>query len=136
MEEKRPKVGVGIFVRKEGKFLFIQRKGAHGEGTYSIPGGHLEFNETWEECATREVFEETGIKIKNVRFAGATNDVFATEGKHYVTIFMISDWVEGEPTPNDPSCPQVFWVDWNSLPSPLFLPLENFIKKGYDLFDD
>ena len=52
----RPKVGVGVIVVKEGKVLLQRRRGAHGEGTWGFPGGHLEFKESWEECAKRETF--------------------------------------------------------------------------------
>ncbi|OGK15480.1 DNA mismatch repair protein MutT, partial [Candidatus Roizmanbacteria bacterium RIFCSPHIGHO2_01_FULL_39_12b] len=90
--ENRPKVGVGVLVVKDGKTLFGKRKNAHGDGLWCFPGGHLELNESWEECAVRETMEETGLKIKNVRFATATNDIFPVEGKHYITIFMIAGY--------------------------------------------
>lgn len=126
--EKVPRVGVGIFVRKDGKFLMLKRMGSHGEGSYFIPGGHLEFNESPEECAIREVYEETGVKIKNVKFAGLTNDIFDKEGKHYITLFMESEWHEGEPMIVEPEkCPEVMWVTPDKLPSPLFLPLKNYL---------
>lgn len=56
-------------------------------GTFALPGGHLEFDETFEKCGEREVEEETGLKIGNLRFLTATNSVF-DESKHYVTVFM------------------------------------------------
>ena len=57
-------------------------------GTYAFPGGHLEFGESFEECAVREIMEEAGLAIGNVRFLTATNDVMVSENKHYITIFM------------------------------------------------
>jgi 8-oxo-dGTP diphosphatase len=57
MEENRPKVGIGVFIFKDGKFLMGCRKGTHGAGTWSVPGGHLEFGESFEECAEREALE-------------------------------------------------------------------------------
>ena len=38
-------VGVACFVWKDGKFLAAKRRGAHASGAWSVPGGHLEFNE-------------------------------------------------------------------------------------------
>ena len=57
-------------------------------GTWGLPGGHLEANESFEDCANREILEETGLQIRNLRFLTATNDIMESEGKHYVTIFM------------------------------------------------
>lgn len=51
-------------------------------------------NETWEQCAIREVLEETGLHIHNVEFAHVTNDIMTTEQKHYITIFMKGECVD------------------------------------------
>jgi 8-oxo-dGTP diphosphatase len=56
--------------------------------TWALPGGHLEFGESFETCSEREILEETGLQIRDIRFLTATNSVFEAEGKHYVTIFM------------------------------------------------
>ncbi len=70
-----PKVGVSVIIVKDGKVLMGKRKNAHGAGMWSFPGGHLEFNEEIEACVKREVREETGISIKNIRKLGFTNDI-------------------------------------------------------------
>ena len=63
-----PRVGVGVIIKKDGQVLVGKRKASHGAGCWHFPGGHLEFNETWEECARRETKEEVGIKIKNIKY--------------------------------------------------------------------
>lgn len=59
-------------------------------GTWSLPGGHLEFGETFEQCAIREIAEETGLEIEDVRFLTATESMMKWQDRewHYVTIFM------------------------------------------------
>ena len=116
------RVGIGVFIFKNGKFLVGHRKGSHGEGTWALPGGHLEFGESFERAAEREVAEENGLEIQNIEFGAVTNDIFESENKHYVTIWMISMWKSGEPEILEPhKCLEWRWVDFDSLPKPLFL---------------
>ncbi|MBU1975390.1 MAG: NUDIX domain-containing protein [Nanoarchaeota archaeon] len=128
----RPKVGVGVFVFKDGKFLLMHRKGSHGSGTWCPPGGHLEGGEEPEECAKRETMEEIGVKIKNLRRGPWTNDVFIEENKHYITLCIISDYDSGEPKIMEPDkCTEWRWVTWEDMPKPLFLPTLNLKKSGW-----
>jgi 8-oxo-dGTP diphosphatase len=80
-----PQVGVTVIIEEKGKVLLIQRRCAHGAGSWSTPGGHLEFGESPEHCAIRETLEEVGIEIGNVRFVAVTNDIFKDSGKHYIS---------------------------------------------------
>ena len=92
----RPKVGVGVFVRspqKPGCILLGKRKGSTGAGTWALPGGHLEFGESWAECAAREVLEETGIVVGNVQTGTIINSVEPETNYHYVVVFMVADCV-------------------------------------------
>lgn len=135
--ENRPKVGVGVMIIKNGKVLLGKRKNAHGEGAWCFPGGHLEFGESWKECAVRETKEEVGIKIKNVRFATATNDLFLKEKKHYITIIMLADYVSGEVKLLEPEkCEKWDWFDWKKakLPKPLFTPQRNLLAQKFNPF--
>lgn len=126
MSDAQPQVGVGVFIFKDGKFLFQLRHGSHGAGTWSLPGGHLEFGEAFEATARREVKEETGLEIENLRFGAVTNDYFADEHKHYVTVWVLSDWASGQPAIREPDkCQAQRWVSFDNLPEPLFLPFIN-----------
>lgn len=129
---KKALIGIGVFVFKNGKFLMGKRRNAHGNGTWSIPGGHLEFNETFEDTAKREVMEETGLKINNVRFGAVTNDVFKTEDKHYVTIWVLSNWESGIERITEPDkFISMEWRDFDNLPKPLFLPWEQLLTSQF-----
>ena len=109
-----------------------KRKGSHGEGTWSVPGGHLEFGETIENCAKREVYEETGLVITDVTVAGITNDIFSEEEKHYITIWVISRWKEGEPQIKEPDkLLDLAWYDFSTIPNNLFLPWQNLFQSDF-----
>jgi 8-oxo-dGTP diphosphatase len=130
--DKRPRVGLGVLIFKDHKVLFGQRLSPHGEGMWCPPGGHLEFGESFEDCAQREVAEECGLTVYHLAIVGCTNDIHENEGKHYVTIMMRADWVSGEPQVLEPhKMVKWQWFDWDNLPAPLFLSIENLIKTGF-----
>jgi 8-oxo-dGTP diphosphatase len=130
----RPQVGLAVIIAHDGithdgRVLLLKRKGSHGEGTWAPPGGHLEFGESLEECALCETLEETGIAISDVHFVEITNDVFASEQQHYVTVWMEATHVSGQATVAYPERVQeVAWFPWNALPQPLFLPFQNLLS--------
>ena len=134
MDGDRPRVGVAVIIHKEGQVLLGQRLGSHGAGSWQFPGGHLEYGESLAACAAREVTEETGLMVRGIRPVTFTNDIFAAEGKHYVTLYMLADYVGGTPEVLEPhKCARWDWFRWDALPQPLFLPIENLLRAGFDL---
>ena len=126
-EERRPKVGVGVLVFKDGKLLLGQRKNAHGAGEFAGPGGHVEFGETFEECAQREVREETGIEIKNIRVIGLSNLIWSD--RQYADVAVAADWASGEPKVCEPDkCASWDWYDLEKLPENIFGGVLLYIK--------
>ena len=125
---KAPRVGVGIIITKGEEVLLLKRRKVHGAGSWSTPGGHLECGESLEECAIREVKEEAGVNITHVKFRAVTNDIFEESGKHYITIWMQGKYSFGKPMINAAyEMSDIGWFAWDSLPKPLFLPLENLL---------
>jgi 8-oxo-dGTP diphosphatase len=125
-----PQVGTAMILTKDNKVLLMKRKGPHGTGTWSTPGGHLDHGETLEGCAARETREEVGVDVVDIRFLAVTNDIFEESGKHYVTI-----WLEGRPVGEpviaaEKEVEEIGWFAWEALPQPLFLPLENLVKEN------
>ena len=136
--EQRPKIGVGIMVIKDDKILFSKRKSSHGEGEFAFPGGHLEYMESFKDCANREITEECGIKIKNIKFKFLAN-VKKYAPKHYVHIGLIVDWESGEPKILEPNKQESWdWYELEKLPQPLFHMCELVIdsyKTGKNYYD-
>lgn len=130
-----PRVGLGVLIlNPKNQILLGKRKGAHGEFTFAPPGGHLEYGETFEECAIRETLEETGLQVISPEFVAITNDVFPQEQKHYVSVFMMVRIAEGQTVKNcEPEKTEEWcWFNINQLPSNLFLPLHQLISnKSY-----
>lgn len=131
-ETKRVGVGHAAIIVRDGKFLMIKRAGKHGPGTWSVPGGWQEVGETFEQAVKREVAEEVGCEIGNLRFGAVTNNYFPEEGIHSISIFTVADWVSGEPQNLEPEkCEELRWVDFDSLPSPLFRPWEELLQSEF-----
>ena len=133
-----PKVGVGALVFKEGKLLLGKRKSEHANGAYSSGGGHFEYMESLEGAVKRELKEEAGVEITNVRFLCITN-LKKYAPKHYIDIGFVADWQSGEPQLLEPDNFESWaWYDLDQLPEPLFDSVYNYIeayKTGKNYFD-
>lgn len=138
MNTEHPRVGLGVvIVNNEGKILVGKRKGSHAQ-TYSIPGGHLDLGETFEQGAMREIKEETDLDITEPRVIAITNNLetFRAEGKHYISIVLLTKAFSGELKNMEPEkCEEWLWVDPHDLPQPHFdasrLGVECYLKDSF-----
>jgi mutator protein MutT len=145
MEEKqRPclpvrqaKVGVGIMVLKDKKVLLGKRhddaekasSDLHGEGTWTMPGGKLDFKETVKEGATRELLEETGIKVDTAKLRVISVADEIVPDNHYVTIGFLCEDFEGEVKVMEPEeITEWKWYNLDNLPEKVFPPSAKMIK--------
>jgi len=132
---QKPGVGFGVMILKKGKVLLGHRHEnpekasslLHGEGTWTMPGGKLHFQEKLKEGAIREVFEETGMKVKDLEAISISNDI--VQDAHFVTIGFLCKDFEGEAKVMEPDeITEWKWFDLDNLPSPLYFPSEKIIK--------
>ncbi|NQU79698.1 NUDIX domain-containing protein [Candidatus Woesearchaeota archaeon] len=141
-EKKKVGVGFGVMILKEGKVLLGKRHEdpekasslLNGAGTWTMPGGKLDFGETFEEGAKRETMEETGITLNNFGVICVNNDMVETA--HFITIGLFSDDFEGEPQVMEPDeITEWRWFDLDELPNPMYFPsakvLENYKNKKF-----
>ena len=95
--------------------------------------------ESFEECAARELKEETGLDIDKIELLTVTNNLFSDEPKpsHYVIVFMRAVLRDPQQAPQnlEPSkCGGWGWYEWDDLPKPLFWPFEKMVQGGFNPF--
>lgn len=121
--KSNPGVGIGvIIVNQNGDVLFGKRRGGLAP-YYSIPGGRLEAGETFEECAIREIKEETGMDIEDPKVIAVTNNLktFKNEGVHYISVVLLAKSFSGEAKVMEKEkCEEWIWADPKSIPMPHF----------------
>lgn len=130
-------VVITAIVQKDGKFLILQRSASKKRfpNRWTVPGGHLEtsdfINEPkdteqyWynvlEKALAREVSEEVGLKIKNVRYVTSLATVHE-DGAPSLVISCLADYQSGEVKLQPEECRDHAWVDLKEA-------------KDYDLID-
>lgn len=88
-----PKTAPAIIVAitREDKLLLAHNR-MFPEGMYSVIAGFVELGETFEQCVKREVFEETGIKVHNIKYFGSQPWPFPNS----MMIGFTAEYLEGE----------------------------------------
>lgn len=132
----KPGVGVGVMIIKEDKILLGLRNPnkekasseLQGQGTWTMPGGKVEFMETLSEAAIRELKEETGLVAKKIEFLCISDDM--TDTAHYVTAGFIVQEYSGEvKAMESETILEWKWFDMNNLPENIYLPSKKCIEK-------
>lgn len=136
--EQRPKVGVGVLIFKDRKVLLGKRKSKHAGGVFSAPGGKMDYLESFEQAVRREVAEECGLNIKDLKFLCIYN-LKEYPPDHYVNFGFTADWDGGEPQLLEPDKFEEWgWYDLDHLPEPLFAMIPSYLealKTGKVFFD-
>lgn len=139
MEKKRVGAGLGVMILDKNKILLGLRNDdaekadseLHGEGTWTMPGGKLEWGETFEEGAIREVKEETDLDVSEIEVLCVQNDM--NEFAHFVTIGMIATKWSGTPKIMEPDeIVKWEWFDLDNLPQKIFMPSAKCIERYRD----
>lgn len=128
-------IGVGVLVWRDRQLLLGSRIMKQQENCWQFPGGHLEQGESVIECASREVLQETGLKVKALRHLGFTDKPFTVAGQQYISLLVSCVYDSGELQTIEPDkCGGWQWFDYRQLPSPLFRPIEIFLSQQSDLY--
>lgn len=100
-----PRVGVGMVLLRGDEVLLVRRAKPPGAGQWNLPGGAQELGETAEECARRELFEETGLRAGPVHMVAHVDSIHRDDqGRvqyHYTILDFAGQYEGGELTPAD-----------------------------------
>ena len=140
-----PSKCIGVFVMvidQNNRVLLGERKNCYKAGLYGCPGGRLEMTESLEDCAKRELLEETGLEAKVIKFAGVVREL--QDGFNFIHFGFSCDDYQGKIENKEPDkCVGWKFYDMNHLPK-LILPghlagiklLNNSSVSGYiDILD-
>jgi len=119
------KVGIGVALIDGPNVLLGQRKGSHGAGEWALPGGHLEYGESFEATARRELAEELGpdVKYGSLSVVSVIN-LLHYMPKHYIDIGMVAQYVNGTPFIMEPDkCDGWHWMS-----------IDDVLNKKYKIF--
>lgn len=136
MENQVAKVGVSvILINKKNEVLVGKRMGSHGAGLLSVPGGHLEYGESYINACDRELMEEISLNFNgNYEKLGFSEDFFFHNGqhKHYITLYFVVRNIDSDNLivenvePN--KCESWNWVSISKLPEEMFCDTYTQIK--------
>ncbi|NQU82420.1 MAG: NUDIX domain-containing protein [Parcubacteria group bacterium] len=115
-------VGANVFVLRKNSLLLGKRKNIYGDGSWGLPGGHLEYKEEMKEATRRELKEETGLDATDFQFVNLVNDT--RQDEHYLQVgFLAKDVVDDkEPKLMEPDrCEEWKWFDLDNLPENIFV---------------
>jgi 8-oxo-dGTP diphosphatase len=120
---EHPMVGVGGVAIRDGRALLIRRGSEPLKGEWSIPGGMLEVGETLAEGVVRELWEETGLRVRVLDLIEVFERIFDQEGQpdtekekqphgrplyHFVIIDYLCEIINGEAQPGSDVTDLVF----------------------------
>ncbi len=132
----KPGVGVGVMVIENNKILLGLRNPnkekasseLQGQGTWTMPGGKVEFMEKLVDAAKRELEEETSLKATKLDILCISDDM--TDTAHYVTVGFIVKEYSGEVKTMEPETIMEWkWFDLDELPENLYKPSQKCIEK-------
>jgi NAD+ diphosphatase len=93
--------------------ILLGRNHRFPTGRYSVLAGYVEPGESLEECAEREVGEEVGITIKNIRYFGSQPWPFPNS----LMVGFTAEYDRGEVTPEEAELAEAHWFTAHDLPN-------------------
>lgn len=111
---------VVITKEAEPKVLLIQRGADPYKGCWAFPGGFMNMDETTEQCAIRELEEETGLKVNTVRQIGAYSKVDRDPRGRTITVAYLAIIDKPAQVTGQDDAAKAEWFPLSALPELAF----------------
>ncbi len=85
-----PRLTAAVLIEHDGKYLLTERQGDHFSGHWVIPGGGVQFGETLQDAALREIKEETNLDVEIVKFIGFKEIINVPGNYHSIVFFYLA----------------------------------------------
>lgn len=136
-EYPRPAVTADCVViakENEPKVLLIRRGNEPFKGCWAFPGGFMNMDETTEQCAVRELEEETGLKVTEIKQIGAYSKVDRDPRGRTVTVAYLVVIDKAEAVKGGDDAAKAQWFPISGLPK-LAFDHEEIMKDAQRLFE-
>jgi len=127
-------IGVHLILTKDQKILFMRRKNTgYADGTWSLPAGKIDGNETAKEALCRESLEEMGIILRpeHLEFKGIIHKIEYGNYENLALFFSANTWKNDIDNHEPHKCSELTFFDMNSLPKPLTPYINFYLQEMY-----
>jgi 8-oxo-dGTP diphosphatase len=116
MNPRNPSLAVDCVVfDPAGRLLLIRRKNPPFQGQYALPGGYVDYGESTERAAARELAEETGLAAVSVALVGVYSDPQRDPRGHVVSVAYRIETAGHDPLAGDDAAAAAFVAGWEHV---------------------
>lgn len=139
MSDQHPRPTAGVVCLRGREVLLIKRGNPPRQGQWSLPGGRIEWGETSEAAALRELNEETGVVAELLGLVEVVDGVMTSREtglvtRHYIMVDYAARWLSGEPVAGDDAVEAAFFPIEDALAAVEWAETRRVIQEAFDRF--
>ena len=134
-----PRPTAGVVCLRGNEVLLIKRGNPPRQGQWSLPGGRIEWGETSEAAAMRELVEETGVQARLLGLIDVVDGIMTSREtglitRHYIMVDYAALWLAGEPVAGDDAAEARFFDRDEALAIVEWDVTRRVIRDAFDRF--